>query len=211
MAITTPFGSSLPANCEATASSSAWPIFWEYAMSRYSCTKGDFVRNVSSDFRFGSATAPCEPAATGRPMLRAAQTFCTPTDTMYLRKSTHSGGALYEHEKPSPPPRAAPATPFAPGMAGKGNQPRFLPMPFLLGERPFITPGSQWPCSSMAALPLPIRPAELPAPCWAGVPRKPRWNGSTPSSCLTASPAFTQQESVKLYVTADFCSTDLLQ
>src|SRR4051795_7668070 len=102
-------------------------------MSRYSWTNGDLVRNASSDFRFGSLTDVWEPAATGRPMFSAAQRFCTPTDTMYLRKSTHSGGALYEHEKPSPPPSAAPGTPFAPGMLGNANHPRFLPMPFLLG------------------------------------------------------------------------------
>src|SRR4051812_20781990 len=167
-------------------------------MSRYSWTNGDFVRNASSDFRFGSLTADWEPATTGRPMFSAAQRFCTPGETMYFRKSTHSGGALYEQEKPSPPPRAAPDTPFAPGIAGKGNQPRLLPRPFLLGVRPFITPGSQWPCSSIAALPLPMRPADEPAPCWAGVPRKPRWNGSTPSSCSTAWPALIQHESLKL-------------
>ena len=40
-----------------------------------------------------------------------------------------------------------------------------------------MTPGFQWPCSSIAALPLATRPAELPAPCCAGVPRKPGWNG----------------------------------
>src|SRR3954471_5383241 len=159
---------------------------------------GDFERRASSDLRFGSDTELEVPAATGRPMFRAAQRFCTPADTMYLRKSTHSGGAFHEHEKPSPPPSAAPATPFAPGTDGNGNQPRFLPRPFLFGVRPFMTPGSQWPCSSIAALPLPIRPAELPAPCCAGVPRKPSWNGSAAISCCVCSPARSQHLSLKL-------------
>src|SRR5436190_14760558 len=145
-------------------------------MSRYVWMKGEAFRPTSSAFRFGSLTDDCEPLATGSPMLRAPHRFCTGVDTMYLRKSAHSTGAFQEQANPSPPPIAAPGTPLPPGTAGNGNQPRALPMPFLLGERLFITPGFQWPWSSIAALALPIRPAELDAPCCAGVPRKPSWN-----------------------------------
>jgi hypothetical protein len=73
-----------------------------------------------------------------------------------------------------------------------------------------MTPGFQWPCSSMAALPLASRPAELPAPCWAGVARKPFWNGLASMSCSSMSPALVQQGSSKLKSVADFCITSWL-
>src|SRR6185503_21054963 len=162
---------------------------------------GDFARNVSSDFRLTSATPPSEPLATGRPTLSAAQRFCTPVLTTYLRKSTHSGGAFHEHENPSPPPSAALGDPAPPGTDGNGNQPSLLPRPLPLGVRPAMTPGFQCPWSSIAALPLPTSPAELPAPCCAGVARKPRWKGWASSSCFVVAPALTQHGSPNLRLT----------
>ena len=61
-----------------------------------------------------------------------------------------------------------------------------------------MTPGSQSPCSSIAALPLATRPAELPAPCWAGVPRKPVWNGLVAMNVLRSSPALMKHGSLRL-------------
>ena len=60
-----------------------------------------------------------------------------------------------------------------------------------------MTPGFQWPMSSMAASPFATRPAELPAPCWAGVPRKPSLNGSMPMNSWSCSPASTKHGSSK--------------
>ena len=95
-------------------------------------------------------------------------------------------------------------------MDGNGNQPRFEPRPFWSGVSAFIVPSSQWPCSSMAALPLPIMPAELVAPCCAGVARNPSWNGFASSSCFVSVPAFVQHAFVKSRLTAAFCSVALL-
>ena len=47
----------------------------------------------------------------------------------------------------------------AAGDAGKGNQPRSSPRPFLSALWSFWTDGAHWPISSMAALPLPTAAA----------------------------------------------------
>ena len=53
-------------------------------------------------------------------------------------------------------------------------------------------------------------PAELPAPCCAGVPRKPSWNGFASRSCCVSVPALVQHGSLKSRLTAAFCSVALL-
>src|SRR5579871_4909603 len=58
----------------------------------------------------------------------------------------------------------------------------------------------------MAAWPLATRPAELPAPVWAGVARKPVWNGLVFMKAVIASPAFTKQELLRLMELMAFCS-----
>ncbi len=55
-----------------------------------------------------------------------------------------------------------------------------------------MTPGSQSPCSSIAALPLATMPAELPAPTWAGVPRNPDWKGLVAMKVWSWLPACTK-------------------
>src|SRR5262245_29513465 len=97
-----------------------------------------------------------------------------------------------------------------PGTFGNGNHPSDFGI-LLSGVSGWMTPGFQCPCSSIAALPLPSSPAELVAPCWAGVARKPGWNGCMSISCCVYVPAFSQHGSEKLYVTADFCIVALLQ
>ena len=61
-----------------------------------------------------------------------------------------------------------------------------------------MTPGSQSPCSSIAALPFATMPAELPAPTWAGVPRKPVWNGFVAMKDLSSLPAFMKHGALRL-------------
>src|SRR5919206_2812130 len=114
---------------------------------------------------------------------------------MYFRKSGHAVVALTVQENPSPPPRPAFWSPPPPGTEGKGNHPSF-DAKFLSLAREGITAISQSPCSSMAAFPLATRPAELPAPCCAGVPRKPFWNGFVSIKALRSSPAFVKHGSL---------------
>ena len=94
-----------------------------------------------------------------------------------FRKSVHAGcGALAEQEKASRPPIMAVGSPAPPGTDGNGKKPRSGRF-FWSGVREPITPGSQAPMSSMAALWFATRPADEPAPCWADVVRKPSLNG----------------------------------
>src|SRR5829696_4043491 len=90
----------------------------------------------------------------------------------------------------------AAGSPWPPGTDGKGKNPR-SGSGLLFGVREAITPGSQAPISSMLALWLATRPAELPAPCWAEVVRKPSLNGFVSAKALRSSPAFVQQGSLK--------------
>src|ERR1700678_3619895 len=116
---------------------------------------------------------------TGSP-LSPGPTICAWTDgeSRYCRNSAQAWACCWVpvQEKPSPPPRTAVCEPAEPGVCGKGNQPS-SPLRLLLVETPCMTDGSQSPWSSIAALPDATRPAELPAPCWEEVPRKPAWNG----------------------------------
>src|SRR6185437_7984664 len=95
------------------------------------------------------------------------------------------------------PPIIALGAPAPPGTAGKGNQPR-SGSGFWFGVSVSIVPGSQAPCSSMAALWLASRPAEEPAPCCAEVVRKPAWNGLTFANAARSLPALVQHGSVNL-------------
>src|SRR3954466_16103281 len=116
---------------------------------------------------------------------------------MYFRKSAQAGPALTAHEKPSPPPSAVPGVPLPPSIDGNGNQLSFEAN-CLSSVSGIIVGSSQSPCSSIAALPLATRPAELPAPCWAGVPRKPDWNGLVARNAFVSSPALTKHGSSSL-------------
>src|SRR6478609_11755513 len=73
---------------------------------------------------------------------------------------------------------------------------------FWLGVRDAITPGSQAPMSSMPALWLATRPAELLAPCCAEVVRKPLLYGLVAAKAFRSSPALVQQGSSNLSVCA---------
>ena len=97
------------------------------------------------------------------------------------------------------PPIIALGSPWPPGTAGKGNQPR-SGSGFWFGVSVWIVPGSQAPMSSMAALWLATRPAEEPAPTCAAVVRKPAWNGLTFRNAARSLPAFVQHGSVNLRV-----------
>src|SRR5690348_18471040 len=67
-----------------------------------------------------------------------------------------------------------------------------------------MTPPSQAPMSSIAALPLASRPAELPAPVWPDVARKLGWNGVVPRNVLTSWPALTKHGSSKFCLVEAF-------
>ena len=66
-------------------------------------------------------------------------------------------------------------TALLPVTSGNGNQPRKLGT-FWSGVRFWVTVASQWPCSSIAALPVAISPAALAAP-WRGRAEKPVLEG----------------------------------
>src|SRR3954447_26544510 len=83
----------------------------------------------------------------------------------------------------------AAGSPCPPATAGNGKKPRSGSGLVSL-VREAITPGSQAPISSMLALWLATRPAELPAPCCAEVVRKPSLNGLVSAKVLRSSPAF---------------------
>ena len=122
---------------------------------------------------------------------------------MKLRKSAHSFGALTEHEYPSTPPIIEPGSPWPPDSSGNGNHAR-SGSGFSSGVREAITPGSHAPMSSIAAWWLATRPAELPAPCWALVVRKPSLNGWVAAKSFRSSAAFSQQPSLKSLVSPVF-------
>src|SRR3954447_5855220 len=172
---------------------------------------GDCERYPRIVRRFGSATEFSVPFRTGRPKPVEPTRRWTLGLAMYCRNCAHAGcGAFHEHEKPSPPPSIEPGSALLPGMFGNGNQLRKLgTLPS--GVRPCATPASQCPCSSMATLPFASRPAELDAPVWAGVARKPSLNGFASSSFCRVTPAWTQHGSLKLCVTIVFWTTALLQ
>src|SRR5450432_502596 len=135
-------------------------------------------------------------------LIAVAFTSSSSTGTLvkYYRNAAHASGALVEHEKPSPPPSAAPGSPLPPVIDGNGKKP-ISPSTvacWAVGTSPMIVGISQSPCSSIAALPLATRPAELPAPCWAGVARKPVLKGFASSSFFRSSPALTKHGSVNL-------------
>src|SRR3954466_2183856 len=127
---------------------------------------------------------------------------------MYFRKSAQAGPALTAHEKPSPPPSAVPGVPLPPSIDGNGNQLSFEAN-CLSSVSGIIVGSSQSPCSSIAALPLATRPAELPAPCWAGVPANPVWNGCVARKFLRSCPAFVQHGSSSLTAFTDCLSTSV--
>src|SRR4051794_23960926 len=141
-------------------------------------------------------------------MPAAASLDCTSVLLMYFRKSGQDGGAAVVQEKPSPPPSVTPGSPAPPSTVGNGNQPS-LPARSLSSVSDAMVPGSQSPCSSIAACPLATMPAELPAPCCAGVPRKPSWNGFFASNAARSAPAFSQHGSSSFSVFTDCLSTSV--
>src|SRR4029079_12572210 len=90
----------------------------------------------------------------------------------------------------------APGAPAPPSMLGNGNQSR-SGSGCWFGVSEAMTPGSQAPMSCMGALWLAPSPAELPAPCWADVVRKPLLNGLVAAKLCTSWAAFSQQGSSK--------------
>src|SRR5690349_11798290 len=132
--------------------------------------------------------------------------FCTSAPSMYFRKSAHAAVALVVQEKPSPPPSVVLGSPLPPLTAGKANQPS-LELRFLSLVSAAIVLGSQSPWSSIAALPLATIPAELPAPCWAGVPRKPGWKGLVAMKAFVSSPAFVKHGSLRAIAFIDCLRT----
>src|SRR5262245_62776377 len=176
------------------ASFIAVPDLAPNAVSSHSCTPpADWVA-FAMVCRTGSDRPTSAPLAVGMPEPVPAKPFCTSGLTMYLRNSTHSAGAFLVHAKPSPPPIWVVWLPPAPGTDGNGNQLRKLGS-FWSGVSDDMTPPSQWPMSSIAALPLATWPAELFAPAWPGVARKSFWNGWVPRRVFRSSPALTKHGS----------------
>ena len=115
---------------------------------------GELERDFSTVRRFGSFTELSVPFRTGRPKLVEPMRLWTLGLSMYARNCAHAGcGAFHEHAKPSPPPSSEPGSALLPGTFGNGNQPRKLGI-FWSGVSDCITPGFQWPWSSIAALPF---------------------------------------------------------
>src|SRR5215218_1125224 len=187
------------------ASFIAVPAFAPKVVSSQSCVPPADCVAFAIVCRTGSPRPASAPLTVGIPEPMPAKAFCTSGLTMYLRNSTHSFGAFLEHENPSPPPIWVSWLPPAPGTDGKGNQPR-KEGSFWSGVRVCMTPPFQWPMSSMAALPLASRPAELVAPSWPGVARKFGWNGLTPMKVFVSSPALTKHLSVKSCFVPAFAS-----
>src|ERR1700728_1538539 len=122
-------------------------------------------------------------------------------ESRYCRNSAQAWACCWVpvQEKPSPPPRTAVCEPAEPGVCGKGNQPSWL-LRSLFVETPSMTDGSQSPWSSIAALPDATMPAELPAPCWEEVPRKPVWNGLVFRKAAMSVLAWPKHEAAKLWL-----------
>src|ERR1019366_3470511 len=149
-------------------------------------------------FRGGRASADVAEGLAGRPTLAPTTFSCTGVLSTYFRKLAQAGSAApVVHEKPSPPPSTTAGSPAPPVTAGNGNQPS-CELRFLSVLSGVIVPGSQSPCSSIAAWPFETMPAELPAPTWAAVPRKPVWNGLVAMNDLRSVPAFTQHGALRL-------------
>src|ERR1035437_1450261 len=129
---------------------------------------------------------------------------------MKFKNWTHAAGAFFRQAKPSEPPIIALGSPEPPLTAGNANQPR-SGKALVSGVREAITPGSHAPMSSMAALWLASMPAELPAPCWAEVVRKPVLNGSVEAKAFRSSPALVQQGSEKSFFAAAVFMASLVQ
>src|SRR6266851_586676 len=146
----------------------------------------------------GRVSAEAAAGLAGRPTLEATTWACTAGVSRYFRKSAQAGSAApVVQEKPSPPPSAVVADPAPPGTEGNGNQPS-CELRFLSVVRGVIVPGSQSPCSSIAALPFATMPTELPEPSWAAVPRKPVWNGFVAINDLRSLPAVTKHGALRL-------------
>src|SRR4051794_39348284 len=128
---------------------------------------------------------------------------------MNSRKPKASFGAFLDSEYAELPPMIADGSPWPPATAGNGNQPR-SGSGFWSGVRLAITPGSQEPMSSMAALWLASMPAEEPAPCWAAVVRNPAWKGLALRNAARSFPAVVQHGSVNLSDLAVLAMTDWL-
>ena len=127
---------------------------------------------------------------------------------MYWRNSAQAGSAApVVQEKPSPPDSTAVGAPWPPGTCGNGNQPSSETM-VLFEVRAGTTLVSQSPCSSMAALPLASRPAELPAPVWAWVALNPPWNGLVAMNEVRSLVAWEKHGAVMLMALMEDCSTD---
>src|ERR1700761_738435 len=142
---------------------------------------------LASDVTTGSPLAP-------GPTICA----CSDGESRYCRNSAQAWAWAWVpvQEKPSPPPRTAVCEPAEPGVCGNGNQPSSL-LRLLLVETPSMTDGSQSPWSSIAALPEETMPAELPAPGWEEVPRKPVWNGLVFRNAAMFVLAVAKQEALK--------------
>src|SRR5713226_4117825 len=169
--------------------------------------KGDEWLYVSTCFRAGMVSAGDAAGLAGRPTLAPTTLACTAAESRYFRKSAQAGSAAeVVQEKPSPPPSTVVGSPAPPLTAGNGNQPssEFRPLSEVRGA---MTPGSQSPWSSIAALPLPTMPAELPAPVWAAVPRKPLWNGWVLMKAVRSLPAFMKHGALRLTAFIELCRT----
>src|SRR5216683_1048453 len=146
---------------------------------------------VTICFSVGLVSTAAAAGFAGKPTWPCVTSFsCTGVLSMYFRKLAHAGSAAWVvQEKPSPPPSRVCGSPAPPATVGKGNQPS-SEVRLLFVLRADMTPGSQSPCSSIAALPFATMPAELPAPCWAGVLREAVWNGLVFMKEVRSVPAF---------------------
>src|SRR5664279_6441647 len=101
-------------------------------------------RPARTAWRFGSVTVLAVPTIGDSPMFEVLSLLALYTLLKNLRKSSASGDAFLPTAMPLPPPTPSVAAPLPPVTVGKGNQPRSVPMPFLLVLSAFSTDGAHW-------------------------------------------------------------------
>ena len=165
-------GRAWPANISAISSFIAPPTDWPNAVSKYSWTYGAASRTLSS------RRAPGPRPSRWRPGWWAAPCRSRRSPSAPRRRAGSSRSRPPRRGRPRRPPtrrrrRARrSARPAPPSTVGNANQPRFSPRPALSSVSPCMTPGSQWPCISMATLPVASSPEALVGPSGPG------WTGS---------------------------------
>src|ERR1035437_1283266 len=119
------------------------------------------ARPARTAWRFVSVTVASVPMIGDMPMLELLILLALYWLLKNLRKSMASGDAFLPTAMPFPPPTPSVAAPLPFATVGKGDQPRSVPMPFLVVLSAAWTVGAHWPITSIAALALPTAAASM--------------------------------------------------